>query len=100
MHLHELMGWPGPMTQRQYGTWQAWLEMQWNKPSRADHYTLKVASVMAGKKLEPIQFGYTKPPTKEEIAADAKARAIARSGGRVVIKTVTKEQLERGDLGS
>lgn len=33
-------------THRQYLTWLAWLEMQWNKPDRHDHYLMRVAQVV------------------------------------------------------
>lgn len=44
MHLHDLMGWTGPMTHRQYVAWQKWLSSQWNEPSRTDHYLMQVAA--------------------------------------------------------
>lgn len=43
MHLHELMGWQGPMTHRQHSAWQAWLDMQWDVPDRHDAYLQQVA---------------------------------------------------------
>jgi len=50
------MGWCGPMTHRQFEVWQEWLNQQWNKPSRTDHYLLRIASYIAEKDLEPIVF--------------------------------------------
>lgn len=44
MPLHELMGWPGPMTARQFRAWRAWLEMQWNLPDRGDFYAMQIAA--------------------------------------------------------
>jgi hypothetical protein len=41
--LHELMGWEGPMTHRQFLTWRAWQAEEWNKPSRADYYARQAA---------------------------------------------------------
>jgi len=43
MHLHDLMGWPGPMTHRQFEAWQRWLVEQLNRPSRSDFYAMQVA---------------------------------------------------------
>ena len=43
MPLHELLGWSGPLTHRQFRCWQAWLEAEWNAPSRTDHYLMLVA---------------------------------------------------------
>ena len=37
------MGWPGPMTHRQYLLWRVWSQEQWNRPSRSDHYLMAVA---------------------------------------------------------
>jgi hypothetical protein len=49
MTLGELLGWGGPLTHRQYLAWQAWLDIQYDTPSRTDHYlmalTLEVRSV-------------------------------------------------------
>lgn len=41
--LHEVMGWPGPMTHRQYRTTLWWLRQQMNIPSRSDHYAMQTA---------------------------------------------------------
>ena len=42
MHLHELLGWPGPLTHRQFRAWQAWLELEQSRPSRADFYLMAI----------------------------------------------------------
>ena len=42
--VHELMGWTGPLTHRQYLGWQAWLEIEWDRPSRSDWYAMQVAA--------------------------------------------------------
>lgn len=39
-HLHELMGWSGPMTWRQSLAWHAWLDLRWNRPSLTDYYLM------------------------------------------------------------
>ncbi len=44
MHLHDLLGWRGPMTHRQYVAWQEWLQQQWNEPTRSDHYLMQIAA--------------------------------------------------------
>lgn len=41
------MGWDGPMTERQWAAWQAWLEEEWNVPDRGDHYLMQCAAVSA-----------------------------------------------------
>lgn len=42
-HLHELLGWRGPMTHRQFRVWKAWLELDQERPSRSDHYAMQIA---------------------------------------------------------
>lgn len=32
------------MTHRQHATWLAWLDLQWNLPSRQDHYLARIAA--------------------------------------------------------
>ena len=43
MHLHDLLGWPGPMTHRQFVAWQRWLRDRWEVPSRSDYYLMQIA---------------------------------------------------------
>jgi len=31
------------MTHREFRTWHEWLKIQWNTPSRTDHYLMKIA---------------------------------------------------------
>lgn len=38
------MGWPGPMTHRQFLVWQVWLRMEWDRPSRSDAYAMQTAA--------------------------------------------------------
>ena len=69
MHLHELLGWPGPMTHRQFLLWDLWQREQLNQPSRSDHYLMQIAlyilrsnSRRAGKlKLEDVRLAFGKP---------------------------------------
>jgi hypothetical protein len=84
MHLHQLMGWSGPMTERQYVTWMAWLDLELNNPSRADWYSMMVARATGAKNVEPIKFAKSKPASDEEQLVWAKQRAIARGGGKVI----------------
>lgn len=73
------MGWDGPMTERQYLVWLAWLYEDYNRPSRADYYALKVAAACGDKKAEPMKFGRPAEMSHEEQLAMAKARARARA---------------------
>ncbi len=45
--LHEVFGWAGPITFRQFQVWQAWFLLQLNRPSRSDHYLMRVAQRVA-----------------------------------------------------
>ncbi len=95
MHMHDLLGWPGPMTQRQFVTWVAWLRVQWDRPDRTDGYLMQVAAeVRRGHvknprkvKLEDFRLKYDggssrkKPAmTKEQATAMSKAVWMARLG--------------------
>jgi hypothetical protein len=63
------MGWPGPLTHRQYLVWQRWLQDEWNRPSRADYHVMRVAQVVASvapgapqQGYELLKFGVEFPP--------------------------------------
>ena len=43
MHLHDLYGWPGPITHRQFVAWLVWLSEEQNRPSRTDYHIMRVA---------------------------------------------------------
>lgn len=36
------MGWPGPMTARQWRLWLWWLDDEWERPNRSDNYLIAV----------------------------------------------------------
>jgi hypothetical protein len=38
------MGWPGPVTHRQYMLWHRWFGLQWNRPSRDNWYLMAIAA--------------------------------------------------------
>lgn len=38
------MGWPGPVTHRQYLLWQIWLDLQWDRPTLSDYYLMQIAA--------------------------------------------------------
>lgn len=40
------MGWDGPLTNRQFKVWQAWLLDEYNRPSRTDLYLMQIAAVI------------------------------------------------------
>jgi hypothetical protein len=41
--LHELFGWDGPMTHRQFLLMQQFQQESWNSPNRTDHYLMAIA---------------------------------------------------------
>ncbi len=43
MHLHDLMGWEGPMTHRQFTAWMRWLSVDSKRPKLTDYYLMQVA---------------------------------------------------------
>lgn len=38
-----LCGWGGPVTHRQFEAVASWLDDEWNRPSRGDHYAMQTA---------------------------------------------------------
>lgn len=38
------------MSHREYLTRLAWLDLQWNKPSRTDHYLMRIVQALVDKK--------------------------------------------------
>lgn len=38
------MGWDKPATHRQVLAWDAWLNLQWDRPSRSDWYAMQIAA--------------------------------------------------------
>ena len=87
------MGWHGPVTLRQYMVWMAWLDEDYNHPTRTDFYLMQVALdairpwtkqklTLADFKLE---FGKasrreSRKPTVEEIEANKLQWAKALGG--------------------
>lgn len=49
--LHEILGWEGPMTHRQYLAWLHWLRSyeveQLNQPGRTEYYLMQIAHEVA-----------------------------------------------------
>lgn len=103
MHLHECLGWPGPITHRQYEMWQLWLDQQWNKPSRTDHYLMQIAmevrrpNVKGSKNLKMKDFviKFTSQDgrvgsklSKEQATAFSKAKWLSAFGGKTKIREV------------
>ena len=99
MHLHEIMGWSGPLTHRQFLLWRAWLDEQWNRPSRSDHYLMGVGcEVRRANARNPaaVQLSHLKitfervesarPMSDQQIAA-SKARWMR--GARLPVRRVT-----------
>jgi hypothetical protein len=76
-------------TYRKYLAVLAWLDHEWNRPSRSDHYAMQIAEwVSRSQDLDSmkIHFDYVEPKpekpklTKEEIVKRSKARWAAAVG--------------------
>lgn len=94
--LHELMGWPGPMTNRQHRTWLRWLEDDFDTPDLTDFYLMQLAQFIHAansKKKVPglqeyrIKFKVKEKPkvTREQAANLAKARWLPHFGDNLKI---------------
>jgi len=84
-HLHEVIGWPGPMTYRQFCVWHRWMVESLNQPDRHDYYAMQIAAevrrtILQNKRqsITPTDFklewkpvkAAPKKATKEEIEAN------------------------------
>ncbi len=80
------MGWPGPMTHRQYLVWQEWLNQEWNRPDRSDHYAMQVAKTVAqsaaGRHGRGIKLNQFKIPFKTVVPGVKKV--LTRPDGRPI----------------
>ncbi len=79
------MGWDGPMTDRQFQGWNAWLLLQWNRPSRSDHYAMSIATeVRRSYVAEPkkVVMADMRVPflSQEEAARQRQQEATAKDG--------------------
>lgn len=61
------------MTHRQFITWRYWIEIDWNTPSRSDHYVMQV-----GQKVERVL--HRKP---KSVTLDGQKIRFAARGGKV-----------------
>lgn len=111
--FHAVMGWPGPPTARQLTVWRAWLDAEWDRPSRADWYAMGVTkAVIQGAYLQMgaspdqireanFKLAFT-PEAQAPVSAEdaeaqeeeyqrhvmeiSKAQALARRGARTVVE--------------
>ncbi len=97
--LHEVMGWPGPMTHRQYEATRDWMAGEWSEPDRADHYIMQLTAVVAGifAKRAPavdefkIKFKYVDQVEKARNKPDPRAAVLGRMTMPVTRRYVDKE---------
>lgn len=94
------MGWPGPMTHRQFDAWRAWLALQWDRPSRADWYAMQTACevrrVLSSKpnsvRVEQFALQFKdqserhQPADPAQAAQWSKAAWLGALGGRVRVR--------------
>ncbi len=98
--FHEVMGWPGPQTNRQYRAWHTWWEHYSTVPSRADNYAMQIAYEVAsiphrllGEGDNPLRIGHFKlvfeeatatrrmtPEQEQEIMRKFKEQRMSRFG--------------------
>jgi len=95
------------MTWRQFTTWTAWTELEWNRPSRSDYYTMQVGATIEAvnskkrsridlnKRKIKFKSGTSQQPrglTREQIMELHKKSAIARAcGGKMNLVRYTNE---------
>lgn len=105
MHLHDLLGWPGPMTFRQFLAWNEHLAADMNQPSRADYYAMHQTQLLdaiyhwfdkkwENKKLEHYKQEFVKPePAK---VSERKPGKVPYQEGEWWPHPLTKEEVEAG----
>ncbi len=107
--LHEVMGWSGPMTHRQYLALVYWMDLEWDRPNRTDYYLMQVAACVErlirvtlhmntnDVQVANMKLVFAPAPTPEQMSQDeealrehemniSKSMAMARAGlsGRFV----------------
>lgn len=94
MHLHDYLGWPGPVTMRQHEAWGEWRAAQWNRPGRLEHYLMAAYGQQGGQKPgEPLVFKTEAERKAAEQAEVARRSAERRAGGNVVKVQKTREEM-------
>ena len=82
------------MTHREFLTWEAWLNKQWNRPSRSDYYEMQtacqVARVLAKTpgniKIEHFKLPFGEEGTREQKAEeDRKITESAKAGWAAIL---------------
>lgn len=92
------MGWSGPMTHRQFASWSVYLEEEWNRPDRTDHYLMQVGVEVRrvlsrepnSHKLDDMRLEFKRP----EPEPDPKTAA-----GRRRIEELRVEQTKKSQSG-
>lgn len=80
MHLHDLMGWDGPMTHRQFLAWQAWQRMDIEQPQRAEIvYAMQAAQAAGGYQKSLQDHCIRFEDAEKEVELTPKQRAAAKS---------------------
>ena len=105
MHLHEVTGWPGPLTHRQALAWDYWLADDMNRPSRTDYYLMSLTATLKqvnnttkGKRFdandEQLKFKLKSAPTtpSQQMNEYSKAVGMAVLGAGAVHKTRTRAE--------
>lgn len=85
------MGWPGPMTHRQFEAWHEWLKRQWNIPSRTDYQIMALASEVHDLKYKHQEL--VKYQVKHEYK---KVEQIPED--QLLIKPMTKESIAKARI--
>ena len=98
------------MTHRQFNAWQAWLEAEWDKPSRDNWYQMATTTAVmrvlaknpgqitvADRKLKfESQDKKASPEQRRQVeVAQSKARWVGGMGEGVTVVQVSREEMER-----
>lgn len=87
--IHELLGWRGPMTHRQFKAWQEWEREQWNHPSRDNWYEMQTACEVR-RVLMKDKSATTPQDFKMRFVDPKPVQSSPQEGGRAKDKYVSK----------
>jgi hypothetical protein len=73
------MGWPGPLTWRQFTAWRAWSAEEWNRPDRHDHYLMQAAAAFGGGQIDKYRLKFRSAGDKPPVTDVKTATRMAQS---------------------
>jgi hypothetical protein len=86
------MGWPGPMTHRQFEAWQSWLDEDMNRPSKDNYYQMQTTDAVqhviksGGGDLNKLKISFKTPGKKKTKKQREAEIAMSKSRTRAALQ--------------